>query len=79
MGSLLYRCQPPQTGRNGGSKSLSKTECQFKLLLSCKMSRFRMVSFQQEGIFESREEGRRDFKDAYNSFSETLEPCVTLQ
>lgn len=65
-------------GRNGGSKSFSKTESQFMLLLSCKMSMFRMMSFQQEGIFENRGEGRRDFKDACNSFAETLEPCVTV-
>lgn len=36
-----------------------------------------MMSFQQEGIFENRGEGR-DFKDACNSFAETLEPCVTV-
>lgn len=60
------------------AKSLSKTESQLMILLSCEMSRLGMVSFQQEGNFGSKGEGRRNFKDAYNPISETLEPCVIL-
>lgn len=43
-------------GRNGGSKSLSKTESHLMLLLSCEMSGLRMASFQQERKAGGKEE-----------------------
>lgn len=77
-GRLLKPCTvaTPQMRRNGGSKSLCKTEISWSFCFLEKWADSEWCVFNKKA--ESRGEGKGDFRDICSSFSETLEPCVTL-